>query len=41
MGKQKSLFLGNLDSKEIGDMQEIMLKQCGKFYNKENLMIML
>ena len=27
--------------KEIGVMQEIMLRQCGKFYNRENQMTLL
>ena len=40
MGKQRSLFLGNLDSKEIGVMQKTMLRRCGRFYSKRNLMIM-
>ena len=28
--KQKTLYLGNIKSKEIGDMLKIMLKLCGK-----------
>ena len=27
----KKLWLGNLDAKEIGNMQKIMWKECGKF----------
>ena len=40
MGKQKKLLLGNLDQKEIGDMLEIMLKQCGRYYNRKDLTIL-
>ena len=40
-GIMKTLYLGNLDAKKIGDMLKIMCRRCGKFYNKIRLMIML
>ena len=30
------LYLGNVNQKEIGDMQKIMLKCNGKYYNNKN-----
>ena len=41
MGKQKTLYLGNLDAKRDWVMQKIMWLLCGKFYNKNNLKILL
>ena len=39
--KQKKLFLGNLYSKETGDMQKIMWRLCGKFFKIKNQRILL
>ena len=38
--KSKTLYLGNLYAKEIGDMQKIMYMLCGRCYKKKNLKIM-
>ena len=40
-GMLKTLYLETLTQREIGVMQKIMSKQCGKFYNKKLPMIML
>ena len=34
LGKQEILELGDLSQKEIGDLQEIMLRQCGLCFSK-------
>ena len=39
--KQNKLIWETWMQKEIGVMQEIMLRQCGKFYNRENQMTLL
>jgi GDPmannose 4,6-dehydratase len=40
LGRQKTLFLGNLDAKRDWDMRETMLRGCGKFCSNLNRMIM-
>ena len=41
LGKQKELYLGNLESKETGVMLLNMLKQCGVYFSRKNQMISL
>ena len=35
IGKEKKLYLGNLDAKRDWGHAKIMLRLCGKFYNKK------
>ena len=40
LGSKEVLKLGNINAKEIGDMQKIMLNYSGKCYKKKHLQIM-